>query len=214
MLTYLRFFSFAIIGVFLVACNKDKIAFQDEELEVITPHYELLSFHYFLEGDDGVDTTTIKLPGAELTNPGSSLSQQDVKVNYDELVKKSNFLLDSITPLPAGLMLDTFRVKVPSIWYADNRYSFYANSFRLTADQEEPYKQSIEDVLHLRIPPRSRLVVSAEIDAYNLTCSFRAVFRDRNSGIQDTVNGKWKGTLRYDNSSIKLKEYPLAEKDT
>lgn len=196
----------------ILSCTKESVLPENDESQRIDPVYELIDMKYFLMDNDGIDTTTLKLTGNEINNYGHILSEQTVKINYDELVKQSLFEIDSSNTLPEGIVLDTFNVRVPSNWYEDGSYSLYDVLFPLTTEvRETPYIRSIEDVLTVRIPPRSQLVISAEIDAYNLKCSFRAVFKEQITGIQDTVNGRWSGILRYNSSSLKVKEYPLPE---
>lgn len=201
------------LGLFmpLFSCTKQDVSPEGGESPTIEPVYELIDMKYAMMDGDGIDTATLKLTGHEITNHGDVLTEQKVKINYDELVKKSLFEIDPSNTLPEGIVLDTFNVHVPSNWYGDGNYALYTTVFPLTAEEQEvPYVQPVEDVLTVSIPPGSRIVITAEIDAYTLKSSFRAVFKDRITGKQDTVTGKWIGTLRYNNSSIELKEHPLS----
>jgi len=216
MLTNFRLVIFFALCMLLFSCSKENVSPENEEPQdqPIVRDYELIDLKYFLADGDGIDTTIVKLPDFELPNTGNTLAKQDVKVNYDELMMKSKFMIDTESPLSEGLVPDTFQVQVPFDWYGDGSYGVYTKkTFPLTAGiKEEPYGMTGDETLHLQIPPKSRIVVTAKIDAYLLKCSFRAVFKDRTTGIRDTVMGKWNGTLRYNNSVVRIDEYPLAGK--
>lgn len=210
MTIYFRSAIFLGLYLSLFSCSKENVSPESEESQRVEPVYELIEIKYSMMEGDGVDTATVKLPDVELSNAGNATTQQDIKVNYDELVKKSLFVIDSVDVFPDGLVLDTFKVNVPSDWYDDDSYSLYSAVFPLTIEEQEaPYVQSVEDVLTVKIPPISRVVITTEIDAYNLKCSFHAIFKDQITGKQDTINGRWNGTMRYNNSSIEVREFPL-----
>lgn len=198
--------------VAFISCNKNEVSPGDAAGTPQTHIYTLTDFTYFMAEDDGIDTTTVTLPGFELRNSSNVIAERDVKVDYDDLVKKSVFII--YTPqssLPEGIVLDKFKVKVPANWSTNGDYTLEANGFPLIAEElQMPYDHLAEDILNVKIPPASKIEVTAGIDRYNLLCSFRAVFKNQSTGTEHTVTGKWKGTLRYNNLSISVEESSLS----
>src|SRR5690606_29962067 len=86
--------------------------------------YTLTDITYFMADGDGIDTSTVRLPGFELRNSSNVIAERDVKVDYDELVKKSLFIIHTPqSSLPDGMVLDTFKMKVPANWSASGDYT-------------------------------------------------------------------------------------------
>jgi len=197
------------VALFSVSCSRPA---QVEPQEVTPAQYELKDVHYFLDRGDHVDTVTVKLDSLEVYNRGNSLSVQQVEKRYDQLVKKSLFVIDQSKALPQGVNLEAVDVKVPEIWYADGSYGYFSAEFTLSrTEQQKPYGAYEEGKLEIRVAPKSKLVVSRAIDAYHLVCSFNAVLENSATGQRYPLTGKWKGIVRYNNLSTVLKEYRLED---
>lgn len=204
-----RPFVFPVLCFALLSCSKESVSPGTDDTQNINSFYELTSITYFMAEGDGIDTATVKLPGFEVSNEGNTIDKRDIKVNYDELVKKSLFMIDQANAVPEGMVLDTFKIRVPANWDINNNYTLSPDVFPLTTEaQEVLYDYASEDVMHVTIPPASKIAITAAIDVYNLKCSFSAVFKDQTTGLQQTVTGKWNGTLRYNNLSVEVKEHP------
>lgn len=194
------------IVILLAACSKPA----NLEPEAAVPaQYELTDIRYFLNATDRVDTIPVLLKGTSVQNPGNTLATQQVEI-VDELVKTSQFEVDPLTTLPKGLELDKLGIKVPQNWYGTNIFDYFPEKFPLSlTPQQKPYEAPKKQVLTISIPPKSKIDVSRQIDAYQLTCSFKALLENKATGQRYTLTGKWKGLLRYNNESTTLKQYSL-----
>lgn len=212
MLTYLRPTIYLLLCLFLFSCKKDHLAPESDDMsdQAITHHYELKNIRYFLGDDDGIDTSVVKLPALAYTNETSTPTGRKHIMKYNEQLKmQSAFVLDT-KQFPEGLILDTMLVKVPFDWYNDGSYSFYTQAFPLVNGfKEVPYDDNSSETYEVTIPPHTKIQLTSTINKHRITCSFLAIFKDKTTGIQDTITGKWKGTLRYNYSKTKIEEYPL-----
>ncbi|MGF7216636.1 hypothetical protein GGR92_002803 [Spirosoma lacussanchae] len=176
-----------------------------------TPHrYVLTNIRYFLDKGDYVDTTTIQLTGASVQNPGVSLVTQSIKEEPGELVKTSHFMIDSSVRLPEEIDLSTFAVSVPQHWYGNGLFGHTVETYPLsTTRQQKPYVSDPGRTIDINVPPRSRIDISRQIDAYQLTCSFDGMVENTTTGQRYRLTGKWKGLLRYNNMAVTLKQSAL-----
>src|SRR5690606_21226074 len=129
---------------------------------------------------------------------------------YD-LTKQSEFILDESNHIPDGMILDTFKINVPANMFNEASFSLSADKFPFVSGMKEiPFTYPVENVLNINIPAVSKILVNTAIDQYILLCSFRTVFRNKHTGHEFTITGKWKGTLRYNNLSLVVDEETLS----
>lgn len=172
--------------------------------------YEFQTIVYSMGPGDGIDTARVALNKGEFRNVGIGSTQDIFRVAYGFLTKASSFALLDPVVLPRGMNLDSVEVPVPAEWLG-------AQQFRMDQQRspfwggpvERPYALSDSQTLKVTIPARSRVVIDASIDRYSLRCTFRAIFRNTKTGATVDLNGKWNGTLRYNNASVNAKEFPL-----
>lgn len=198
-----------MVSLFSISCSRPA---RVEPQEVTPAQYEAKDVRYFLDRSDRVDTVTVKLDSLEVYNPGNTLSVQQVDKKYDQLAKRSLFVIEPSKALPQGVNLEAVDVKVPETWYADGSYGYFSEEFTLSrTEQQKPYGAYKDEKLEISIAPKSKIVVNRTIDAYHLVCSFNAVLENKTTGQRYPLRGKWKGIVRYNNLSIVLKEYPLVD---
>jgi len=176
-----------------------------------TPHrYVLTNIRYFLDKGDYIDTTTVQLTGASVQNPGPSLIIQSIKEEPGELVKTSHFMIDSSVRLPKEIDLSAFDVSVPQHWYCNGLFGHTVETYPLSSTrQQKPYVSDSVRTMDINVPPRSRIDISRQIDAYHLTCSFEGMVENTTTGQRYKLTGKWKGLLRYNNRAVTLKQSAL-----
>lgn len=189
------------------ACTKPELAAP----EIAPPTaYQLKGLRYFVDAGDRIDTTTLKLKGASVQNPSSMSSTQQVREDLSELVKTSRFTIDPTTQLPGEIDLSKFEVSVPQQWYSNGSFGQSIDTYSLSAaQQQKPYASNGESTSTINIPPKSRIDISRQIDAYQLTCSFEGLLENTTTGQRYPLKGKWQGLLRYNNLSVTLKQSAL-----
>ncbi|OJW72911.1 MAG: hypothetical protein BGO59_09205 [Spirosoma sp. 48-14] len=193
--------------VFSTACST---APATEPLPNVPDQYEVRNIQYFLAPTDRIDTLTVQLKGINVQNPTNTLTTQQVEVTFDELVKTSQFSFDKTTPLPNQLDLTQIEVPVPRSWNGGNSFDFFSKKFPLSSiQQRQPYGANEKQTVAIKIPPKSSIAISRQIDSYLLTCSFQATIENKMTGQSFPLSGKWQGLLRYNNASTSLKESPL-----
>jgi|GEM_PF-1515248 len=201
-------FFIMLVSVLFQSCSKDET---DAIADAGDGSYELQDLAYYMDKGDGVDTVTIKLTGDELPNFGNARSELQYKENFDELLLTSQFYVDdSVGYVPPDLPLEKFKVNVPKELDLKGHPVFQEIQFPMSAKTEEaPYRSGSSSVLSLTIQPYSKLILERYVDRYLLTCSFRADFVEKNTGKRVVVNGKWKGTMRYNGYQVLVQELPL-----
>ncbi|MFD1142886.1 hypothetical protein ACFQ4C_17300 [Larkinella insperata] len=183
------------------------------EPEVVVPpaEYELKDVRYFLEAGDRLDTVIVQLKGVSLQNPTPTLTTQPFEGQYDELVKTSRFEVDRST-LPQDVKLDKIEVRVPERWYPDDTYGYFSEPFSLSSgEQQKPYGVYKKEVMDIKIPPKSKIVIDRQIDAHHLNCSFTGIIVNKTTGQRYSLKGKWIGILSYNNLSVSLNQSALPE---
>ncbi|QHV99018.1 hypothetical protein [Spirosoma endbachense] len=195
------------IAALLSACSKPGSV---DPPVAIPAQYELKDVRYFFNIGDGVDTTTLHLKGLRVQNPGSTLSTQQVEDGFSELVKTSQFVIDQTNFLPKETELSRFELRVPQHWYGNGSFDFSVETYPLSVTQQQkPYGFEQKELVTIRIPPKSNVDISRQIDAYHLECSFQAVLENRTTGQRYPLTGKWKGLLQYANPTTMLMESSL-----
>lgn len=205
-LLYLSAISLTVAAL-VSACSKPTPV----ELDVVIPaRYELKEIRYFFKTGDRVDTTTLQLKGASVQNSSSTLSTQQLEEGFGDLAKTSLFIVDQQTQLPKGVDLEKFEVSVPQRWYGNGLFDRSTETYPLSfVQQQKPYGFDPKAVLTIKVPPASRIDVSRQIDAYQLTCSFDGVLENTTTGQRYDLKGTWKGLLQYNNPKVSLKESAL-----
>lgn len=195
------------IATLLSACSKPEPA---DPISAKPAQYELKDIRYFLNQGDRVDTTTLQLKGSSVQNLSLILSTQQVEEGFGELVKTSRFIIDPTSQLPNGVDLSRFDVPVPEHWYGSGLFDRSVETYSLsTIEQQKPYGFDPNRMLTINIPPKSKIDISRQITAYQLTCSFDGIVENTITGQRYPLRGKWKGLLQYDNSSTTLKQSAL-----
>ncbi|GAB3253221.1 hypothetical protein GCM10027347_12890 [Larkinella harenae] len=203
---------FVVLGltasILFFSCSKPSKV----EPEVVVPaEYELKDVRYFMDAGDHLDTVTVKLKGVTLRNSASVVAVQQVEDDFAELVKTSQFEVNKST-LPEDVQLAQLEVKVPERWYGKDSHSYFPETFTLSPEeQQKPYGAYQKDVMKINIPPKSTIVVDRQINAYHLACSFDGILVNKSTGQRYSMKGKWKGVLFYNNASVNLQQYPLAQ---
>ncbi|GAB3759894.1 hypothetical protein GCM10028817_35030 [Spirosoma pomorum] len=191
----------------LSACSKP------ESVDSVAPapdQYVLKDIRYFIAQGDRVDTTTLQLKGSSVQNPGTLLTTRQVEESFGGLVKTSQFRLDPATQLPKGIDLDQYAVSVPEHWYGNNQFDRSIETYPLSAiKQQKPYGFGQKSTLTINIPPKSRIDISHQITAYQLTCSFEGSLENVTTGQRYQLKGNWTGILQYANPTTVLKEAAL-----
>lgn len=205
--TYVSRFSILSLTIFVLlsACSKP------EPVEPnVAAQYELKDVRYFFDSGDHVDTTTLQLKGSSVQNPGTILSTQQVEGGFAELVKTSRFIIDPTIQLHKEIDLSTFDVSVPQHWYGNGLFGRSIETYSLSAiQQQKPYGFDPKPVLTVKIPPKSKIDISRQVDAYRLACSFEGIVENTTTGQRYRLQGKWEGILQYNNPTVTLKESAL-----
>lgn len=205
-----RYTFFCVFVLLATSCGKEEVQPHEEDVLEPVANYRLIELNYLMAETGSIDTNTVELPGFTILNPSDIASKQQITIDYESLMKRSQFTLDPSTSLPQGLSLDTIMVHVPSSWIGESDYSLYPTPFPLSQDiEEQPYESYGEKVFELTVPSGSKIEVRSEIDAYELTCAFTALLENTTTGERHTVEGSWNGLLRYNNSRTRVDEYPL-----
>ncbi|HEX8426335.1 hypothetical protein [Hymenobacter sp.] len=194
-------------AAFSSSCSKE----ESTEPKVVEPDkYVLKDVRYFFTADSRIDTALVNLAGLRVQNPSNTLSSQQVEGGFGELMKTSQFELEPTTSLPKEVELNEFELQVPQHWYGNELFDYSTAAFPLSVTpQEKPYGFDPEHLLTIRIPPKSQITISRQIDAYRLACSFQCVLENTTTGQRYSIRGKWKGLLQYGNPSVTLKQSPL-----
>ena len=202
---YLPLISLAILAL-INACSKPIPV----EPNVVLARYELKDIRYFLKTGDGVDTTTLQLKGSSVQNSSSILSTQQLEEGFGNLTKTSLFNIDQSDQLPKEVDLGKFEVSVPQHWYGNGLFDRSVETYPLSsAQQQKPYGFDPKAMLTVKIPPATKIDISRQIDAYQLTCSFEGVLENIATGQRYNLKGTWKGLLQYNNPKVSLKESAL-----
>ena len=195
------------IAAFFSACSKPTPV--EPDLAPLA-RYELKDIRYFFKTGDRVDTTTLQLKGSSVQNLSTTLSSQQLDEGFSDLAKTSLFIIDQQTQLPTGVDLSKFEASVPHHWYSNGSFDRSIETYPLSSvQQQKPYGFDPEAVLTVKIPPASKIDVSRQIDAYQLSCSFDGVLENTATGQRYNLNGIWKGLLQYSNPKVSLKESTL-----
>jgi hypothetical protein len=201
----------AWLGLFVVALLS--ACCKPESVDSIAPapdQYVLKDIRYFVAQGDRVDTTTLQLKGSSVQNTGTVLTTRQVEESFGGLVKTSQFTLDPTTQLPQKVDLSQYVVSVPEHWYGNGRFDRSVETYPLSAvEQQKPYGFSQKSTLTVNIPPRSRIDISHQITAYQLTCSFEGSLENVTTGQRYRLKGNWTGILQYANPTTVLKESAL-----
>ncbi|MBO0930170.1 hypothetical protein [Fibrella aquatilis] len=172
--------------------------------------YEIADIRYFLDAGDRIDTVAVQLKGLSLQNPDNILSNQQIEASFDELVKTSAFTVDQANALPQEVTLSQLEVKVPAYGYSNGSFNYTTQLFALSpVQQQKPYEGYKKQRQTIRVPAKSRIDISRQIDAYKLNCSFQAMLLNKTTGQRYPLSGKWTGLLAYNNLSTTLNQSPL-----
>lgn len=192
------------VVILLSSCSKPEPA----EPDTAPPaNYQLKDIRYFFDTGDRIDTTTIQLKGSSVQNPSSTSLTQQVKEDLSELIKTSQFTINPTTQFPKEVDLSKFEVHVPQQWYGNDSFSQSIETYSLSfTQQQKPYASTGESTSTITIPPKSRIDISRQIDAYQLTCSFECILENTTTGQRYPLKGKWQGLLQYNNSAVTLKQ--------
>lgn len=192
------------IATLISSCSRPEPAEPDATLPA---RYELKDIRYFFSTGDRVDTTTIQLKGTSVQNPGSTSATQQVKEDLSELVKTSLFTIDPTAQLPKEVDLSKFNVSVPQHWYGNGLFDRSIETYPLSfTQQQKPYGFTPESTSTINVPPKSRIDISRQVDAYQLRCSFECILENTATGQRYTLSGKWNGLLQYNNLAVTLKQ--------
>lgn len=196
-----------IVATLLSACSKPEPV---DAVSAAPAQYELKGIRYFIAQGDRVDTTTLQLEGSSVQNPGTILFTQQVEEGFGQLVKTSQFIIDLTTQLPKEVDLSRFYVSVPEHWYGNELFDHSIETYPLNAiEQQKPYGFDPNRMVTVNIQPKSKLDISRQITAYQLTCSFDGFLENTTTGQRYSFKGKWKGLLQYANPSTTMKESAL-----
>lgn len=201
-------FSFATLSVFVLSsCSKSE---KDEGEVTPQAEYILREISYTMADADKIDTVTVELQDTTLLNTGNTLSAAKFVEYFSGLKKTSQFQISNSEALPADLDLSRFEVHVPSQWIQKNDFSYFSTKLPLsTGNVEVPYDGFWTDSVRVEVPAKSKIVVNRSVDAHQIRCSFTAVVINKTTGQTYSIQGKWKGLLRYDNLNIILLEQPI-----
>ncbi|MBD2754430.1 hypothetical protein [Spirosoma validum] len=167
---------------------------------------------YYLGVGDRIDTTTQQLKGASVQNPSSASSTQQVTEDLSELIKTSQFTLDPAAQLPIEFDLSKFEVHIPQEQYGNGSNSFVQSidTYPLSSSQQQkPYVPNRGATSTINIPPKSKIDIIRQIDAYQLSCSFECILENTTSGQRYSLKGKWQGIFQYNNLDVTLKQSAL-----
>ncbi|QIP13781.1 hypothetical protein G8759_14745 [Spirosoma aureum] len=207
-----KFFSHSLtlsiaIAALLSGCSKPEAV---DPPEATPAQYELKDVRYFFQTGDRVDTTTLQLKGQRVQNPGTILATQQVEEGFGGLVKTSRFIFDPTTQFPQELDLSQFEVSVPEHWYGNALFDRSLDTYSFsTIEQQKPYGFDPKGILTVKIPPKSKIDISRQISAYQLTCSFEGILENTTTGQRLSLRGKWKGLLQYANPTTIFRESAL-----
>lgn len=191
----------------LSACSKEETV---APTPVESNQYVLTDVRYSFAAGDHVDTTVVHLKELRVQNPSNTLSTQLVEAGFDELVKTSQFELEQNTSLPKEVDLSQFDLRVPQHWYSKASFDYSVATFPLsTTLHQRPYGFAAAQPMTVQIPAQSALMISRQIEAYHLACSFQAVLENTTTGQRYPLRGKWQGLLQYAHPAITLKQSPL-----
>ena len=200
---------FLLMATLISSCSKPEPAEPDA---ILPASYQIKDMRYYLGMGDRIDTTTRQLKGASVQNPSSTSSTQQVTEDLSELVKTSQFTLDPATQLPKELELNKFEVHIPQERYS-NSNNFLVQSietYPLSSNQQQkPYAPNRGAISTIIIPPKSKIDIIRQIDAYQLSCSFECVLENTTSGQRYSLKGKWQGVFQYNNLDVTLKQSAL-----
>lgn len=193
----------SLLLLIISACTESA---QPEPEPTRPAQYELTEVRYFLKPGDHIDTVTVPLKGLQVQNASNFLATQQVEVRADDLMKTSQFEVESANLLPADVVLSNLDVQVPE----ERIDRYFEKTFTLSAvAQQKPYGSFAQQTLTVNSPAHSTIDISRRIDAYYLTCSFEGLLTNKTTGQRYPLRGKWKGLLRYNNLSTTLTEHAL-----
>lgn len=182
-----------------------------EQVEIVPEkQFELRDIRYFMSGTDKLETVDVQLQDTTVYNSGNESITIKFASNLSSLVKTSQFQVANAAALPKNIDFERFQVNVPANIYDDNSLSYTASKVPFTMRPAEfPYDTFSIDTLTVKVPARSSIVINRSIQAQNVTCSFTAVIKEKTTGQTSSIQGTWKGLLRYDQLNTKLTERPL-----
>lgn len=197
----------SLLSSILTACSTPA-----QEPEPVA-HYEVTDIRYLMTAQDRIDTASVSLKGVSVPNAGTTMTTQQVELKTDELIKASQFVIDSAVVLPTGVDFSKLAVNVPDgSWHGTSltHISYFSELFPLSSErQEKPYGAYAKQTFTLSVPPKSRINISRQIDAYRINCTFRATLTNVTTGERHALTGKWIGTLGYNNINATLTESAL-----
>ncbi|WP_461072863.1 hypothetical protein [Spirosoma horti] len=193
-----------VVTLIISSCSKP----EPVELDAVRPaNYQLKDIRYFFSTGDRIDTTTWQLKGTSVQNPSSTSSTQHITEDLSELVKTSRFIIDPTIQLPKEIDLSKFEVHVPQQWYGNSSLVLSIDTYPISSiQQQKPYTSNQESKTTIVVPPKSKIDVSRQIDAYQLNCSFECLLENTTTGQRYPLKGKWQGLLQYNNLAITLKQ--------
>ncbi|GAB3011655.1 hypothetical protein [Spirosoma pulveris] len=200
-------FILTITTLIVSSCSKPESA---EPHAILPTNYQLKDIRYFFDTGDRADTTILQLKGTSLQNPGSTSITQQVTEDLSELVKTSRFTIDPAIQLPKELDLNKLEVHVPQEWYGGSSLIQSIETYPLSSvQQQKPYAPNRGATSTIIIPPKSKIDIIRQIEAYYLLSSFECLLENKTTGQRYTLKGKWQGFLQYNNLAVTLKQSAL-----
>lgn len=189
----------------LGACSKETDIPEPEE--VVTEHrFSVQEIQYFMEEGDGIESSRVEKQAEAVQNYGPSLLEVDHPVEWDDLTKASQFMIDAET-LPQSLDVSQVEVWVPNTYMEEGNFTYSSETFPLSTSLiEKPINDASNTVLHLKVPVGSRLIIRNSVEKQVVRCSFKLKLKNEDTGEITELTGKWEGTLGYGNYSTYLDE--------
>lgn len=208
-------FGTQIIFVFLaslifLSCRKETV----DPVEEISPtpsetSFSLIGIRYSLAEGDGVDSTIHHLNRYKFNNLTASSVEQSYLEKLEGLSKTSLFIVsDKEQSLPKEFKLDSLEVPTPFEINTDNIKTAKLGWHMVDTVETQPYEEKPTEQV-VTIPAYAAIMIDRTIKEYKAITSFTAQFKNDRTGQIQIVVGKWKGTLRFNNYTIKLSQKSL-----
>lgn len=203
---------FLLCTLFAISCTKESEELIPEEEEVPDPVYKLIQSWYTMEPGDAIDTLLVNFRTQTVANISPRPIEHTFTNSSRDLLKRSSFLIDSVS-VPPGLLLDSFLVRVPSNRLGENEFTLYPDMFPISRrETSQPLSNPvIEEEFRTTVQSYKELTFSGTVQERAMQSSFFAIFEDSLTGVRDTVTGKWKGTLNFGNTSMRVDERSLED---